>query len=197
MEPGYQGMRQSNKAMAIATLIIIASSSATADDASGFYFGAGAGFMPAGELNLQLIPTPGESLTAFGGFRLNSQFDLEGFYADINPMALLSERSSNLYTQSFLGTGLADDATSTVAGVSVVTTLIERGPVRPFARAGVHHYDLKGGRGQPLRGNSLLFGAGANIDLSRGWNARLEWEHYGDVDRLDRDIFSASFEYKF
>ena len=43
----------------------------------------------------------------------------------------------------------------------------------------------------------LLFGAGANISLSRGWEARLEWERYSDVDSLDRDIFSAKFEFKF
>ncbi len=190
-------MGQSNKAIAIATLIVIASSPVTADDTPGFYSGAGAGYMPAGELNLQPAPAAGKSLAAFGGFRLNSQFGLEGFYADINPMALQSERSSNLYTQSFLGTGLADKAISTVAGVSVVTTLIERGPVRPFARAGLHHYDLEGGSGLPLRGGSLLLGAGANIDLSHGWNAKLEWERYSDVGRQDRNLFSASFEYKF
>jgi opacity protein-like surface antigen len=190
-------MRQSKKAIAIATLIIIASSPATADDTRGFYSGAGAGYMPAGELNLQPVSAVEESLAAFGGFRLNSQFALEGFYADINPMALLSKRSSNLYTQSFLGTGLADNAISTLAGLSVVTTLIERGPVRPFARAGLHHYDLEDGSVQSLRGDSLLLGAGANIDLSRGWNARLEWERYSDVDRMDLDIFSANIEYKF
>jgi hypothetical protein len=190
-------MRQSNKATVIATLITIASSLATADDTRGFYSGAGAGYMPAGELNLQPVSNAEESLAAFAGFRLNSQFGLEGFYADINPMALLSERGSNLYTQSFLGTGPADNAISSVAGLSLVTTLIERGPVRPFARAGLHHYDLEGGSGLSLRGDSLLLGAGANIDLSQGWNARLEWERYSTADRLNRNIFSASFEYKF
>ena len=184
-------MRQSSKAIAMAVLIVTASSAATAEDARGFYAGAGAGYMPAGELNLQPVPAAEESLAAFVGFRLNSRIGLEGFYADINPMALRSERSSNLYTQSFLGNGLADDAISTVAGVSVVTTLTEGGPVRPFARAGLHHYNFEGGSGQ------LLLGGGANIDLSRGWNARLEWERYRDVDRTDLDIFSASFEYKF
>jgi len=190
-------MRHSNKAIAVATLLIIASSPTTADDMRGFYSGAGAGYIPAGELNLQPVSTTEQSMAAFGGFRLNSQFGLEGFYADINPVALLSERSSNLYTQSFLGTGLANNTVSTVAGLSVVTTLVERGTVRPFARAGLHHYDLGDGSGQSLRGDSLLLGAGADIDLSRGWKARLEWERYDAVDQLDRDIFSASFEYKF
>jgi hypothetical protein len=192
-------MGQSNRAIAtaIATLIVIASSPATADDTPGFYSGAGAGYLPAGELNLQPVSAAEESLAAFGGFRLNSQFGLEGFYADINPVALLSEGGSNLYTQSFLGTGPSDNAISSVAGLSLVTTLIERGPVRPFARAGLHHYDLEGGRGPSLRGDSLLLGAGANIDLSQGWNARLEWERYSAADRLNRNIFSASFEYKF
>jgi hypothetical protein len=72
-----------------------------------------------------------------------------------------------------------------------------QGPVKPFARIGLHHYDLQGETGQPLRGDSLLLGTGADIDLSRGWNARLEWERYSDVDQQDRNIFSASFEYKF
>ena len=76
-------MRQSKKAIAIATLIIIASSPATADDTRGFYSGAGAGYMPAGELNLQPVSNAEESLAAFAGFRLNSQFGLEGFYADV------------------------------------------------------------------------------------------------------------------
>ena len=189
-------MRQSNKAMAIATLIVIASSLATADDMHSFYSGAGAG---AEELNLQSVSVAGESLNAFGAFRLNSLFGLEGFYADSNPMALLSGRSSNLYTQSFLGTGLADNAISTVAGLSIGTgnTLTEGSPVKPFVRAGLHHYDLGGGSGQSLRGDSLLLGAGANIELSAGWSARLEWERYSDVDRMDLEIFSASFEYKF
>ena len=196
----------------IATLIVIASSPVTADDTPGFYSGAGAGYMPAGELNLQLTPavgsptvgTPtagspavGNTIDAFGGFRLNSQFGLEGFYVDINPMSQLSARNKNLYTQSFHGTHFGDEAISTVAGVSVVTTLVPRGPVRPFARTGLHYYDVKGGSGLPLRNGSLLFGAGADIDLSKGWNARLEWERYSDVDRLDKNLFSARFEYKF
>ena len=168
-----------------------------ADDTRGFYPGAGAGYTPAGELNLQPLSAAVDSLAAFAGFRLNSQLILEGFYADINPVALLSEREGNLYTQSFLGNGLAESAGSTVAGVSVVTTLSERGPIRPFARAGIHHYDLEGGSGHSMRGDSILIGAGANIDLSKGWNARLEWERYSAADRLDRDIFSASFEYRF
>jgi len=184
-------------AIAIATLIIIASPPITADDTRGFYSGAGAGYLPAGELNLQPVSTAEEPLAAFGGFRLNSQFGLEGFYADINPISLLPERNSNLYTQGFLGTGLADNATSTVAGLSVVTNQSDQGTIRPFARAGLHHYDLGGGSGQSLRGESLLFGAGAKIDLSQGWGARLEWERYSAEDRLDRNIFSASFEYKF
>lgn len=190
-------MRQSNTAIAIAALITVASSLTTADDGRGFYSGAGAGYMPAGELNLPPVSAADESLAAFGGFRLNSRFVLEGFYADINPGALLSERSGNLYTRSFLGTGLADNAGSTVAGLSVVNTLIGRGPVRPFARAGLHHYDLQSGSGQSLRGDSLLLGAGADIDLSKGWKARLEWERYSAVERQDRNIFSASFEYRF
>lgn len=197
MEPGDKCMRQSNKAIVISTLAIIASSPTSADDTRGFYSGAGAGYLAVEDLKLQSGSVAEEPLAAFAGFRLNSQFGLEGFYADINPVTLLSERSSNLYTQSFLGTGLADNATSSVAGLSVVTNLIEQGYVRPFVRAGLHHYDLGGGSGQSRRGESLLFGAGTEIDLSRGWNARLEWERYSAVDRLDRNIFSARFEYKF
>ena len=168
-----------------------------ADDTSGFFPGAGAGYTPAEELNLQPLSTAVDSLAAFAGFRLNSQVVLEGFYADINPVALLSEREGNLYTQSLLGAGLAEGAGSTVAGVSIVTTLSEHGPIRPFARTGIHHYDLEGGRGHSMSGDSVLFGAGADIDLSKGWNARFEWERYSAADRLDRDIFSASFEYRF
>ena len=190
-------MRQLNKTTALATLVVIISSSATADDTRGFYYGAGAGYVPAGELNLQPVSAAEQSLAAFGGFRFNSQFGLEGFYADINPVTLLSERSGNLYTRSLLGTGLADNEVSTVAGFSVVTNMVEQGSVRPFARAGLHRYDLKGGNGPPRRGDSVLFGAGANIDLSKGWNAKLEWERYGAVDQQNQNIFSASFEYKF
>jgi hypothetical protein len=190
-------MGLSNKAIAIATLLVITSSPTTADDTHGFYLGAGAGYMPEGELNLQPVSAAEGSLAAFAGFRLNSRFGLEGFYADFKPMALLPERSGNLYTQSLLGAGLAHNSISTVAGLSVVTTLVEQGRVRPFARAGLHHYDFEGGSGLPLRGGSLLLGAGANIDLSHGWNARLEWERYNTADRLDKNIFSASFEYKF
>ena len=43
----------------------------------------------------------------------------------------------------------------------------------------------------------FYFGAGADIDVSPGWNARLEWERYSATERLDRDIFSVSFKYKF
>jgi Outer membrane protein beta-barrel domain len=179
------------------TLTSTASAPTAAEGTRGFYFGAGAGYMPEGKLKLQPVAPTEESLAAFGGFRLNSRLALEGYYTDINQRALLSERNSNLYTRSYLGTGLADEAISTVAGVSVVTTLAEHGQVRPFARAGMHHYDLGDGGGQSLRGDGLLLGAGANIDLSRGWNARLEWERYDSLDSLDRNIFSASFEYKF
>lgn len=174
-----------------------ASAPTAAEGARGFYFGAGAGYSSEGELNLQPAAPTEESLAAFGGFRLNSRLALEGYYTDINQQALLSQRSSNLYTQSYLGNGVTDNAVSTVAGLSIVTTLAAQGRVRPFARAGMHHYDLGDGSGQSLRGDGLLLGAGANVDLSRGWNARLEWERYGDVERVNRNIFSASFEYKF
>jgi len=180
-----------------ALLLIIASTIANADDLRGFYAGAGAGYLQASEQDLQPAPTVGSSMAAFAGYRFNALFDLEGFYANIDPGALLAERSGNMYTQSFLGSGLANDATSAVAGLSFVTTLAERSKVRPFARAGVHHYNLEDAGGKPMRGESLLFGAGANISLSRGWEARLEWERYSDVDSLDRDIFSAKFEFKF
>lgn len=188
-------MRQSNKAILVALLTSIASFPITAQEMANFNFGAG--YLPAGELNLQSLSVVEETPAPFGKFRLNSGFGIEGFQADINPVALLSERSSNIYTQSFLGTSLADNSISTVAGVSLFTTLIEPGPVRPFVRAGVHHYDLGGGSGQSLRGDSLMFGAGANIELSKGWQARLEWERYKSADQLDRSIFSASFEYRF
>ena len=183
--------------MATAVLVILASSATTADDALGIYSGAGAGYMPAGGLDLQPISDAESPLAAFAEFRLSSQLVLEGFYADITPNSLLSESNHNLYTQSFLGTGLVDKGVSTVAGMSIVSTLVERGPVRPFARAGLHHYDLDGGNGQSLRGDSLLIGAGANIDLTQGWNATVEWERYSAHDRMDRNLFSASFEYKF
>jgi len=175
----------------------MASSPTAADDTHGFYSGADAGHLVVDDLHLEPGSAAEEPLAAFGGFRLNSRFGLESFYADINPITLLSARSGNPYTRSFLATGLADNATSSVAGLSVVTNLIEQGAVKPFARAGLHHYDLGGGSGQSLRGERLLLGAGAKIDLSQGWNARLEWERYSAVDRLDRNIFSASFEYKF
>jgi len=190
-------MTQPSKALALATLLTIASSPLLADDTAGFHYGAGAGYVPAGELNLQPYAATEHSLAAFGGVRLNSWVGLEAFYADVNPAVLLSDHSGNLYTRSFLGNGLAEDAMSTVAGVSVVTNLLDQGPVRPFARAGVHHYDLEGNSGQPLRGDSLMLGAGANIDLSRGWNARFEWERYSGSEQLDRDVFSTTFEYKF
>ena len=190
-------MAQPSTVLALATLLSVASTAVPADDTTGFHFGAGAGYTPAGELNLQPYASAEDSLAAFGGVRLNSLVGLEAFYADVNPAVLLSDHSGNLYTQSFLGTGLAEDAMSTVAGVSIVTNFVEQGPVRPFARAGVHHYDLEDASGRPLRGDSLMLGAGANIDLSKGWNARLEWERYSGADQLDRDIFSTTFEYKF
>lgn len=178
-------------------LFIIASSIANADDLRGFYAGAGAGYLEAGEQDIQPTPAVGSSMAAFAGYRFNALFDLEGFYADIDANTLLAERSGNMYTQSFLGSGLASDATSAVAGLSFVTTFAQRSKIRPFARAGVHHYNLEDAGGKPMRGESLLFGAGTSISLSRGLEARLEWERYSDVDSLDRDIFSAKFEFKF
>jgi hypothetical protein len=181
--------------IAITALLVMASSPATADDTPGFY--SGAGHMPEGGLNLQLVPASREPLPTIGGYRFNSRFRLEGSLAEIKPITQLSEHSSQFSTQSFLGTGLADNAISTTSRVALVTTLTERGPVRPFARAGLHKYEFEDGSGQHFQGDSVLLGAGANIDLSQGWNAKLEWERYGDVDRQDRNVFSASFEYKF
>jgi hypothetical protein len=175
----------------------MASSPVIADDTPGIYSGAGAGYLPARRVDLQSVPNAGQSRAVFGGFRFNSRYSLEGFHVDIGPTTQLSEVSSNLYTQSFPATNFADDAISSVAGVSIVTTMKKRGPVRPFARTGMHYYDANGRGGLRPGGGKLLLGAGADIDLSRGWNARLEWERYSDVDRVDRSLFSARFEYRF
>lgn len=67
--------------------------------------------------------------------------------------------------------------------------------VRRGLQAELHHHDLAGGSGEPLRGDSLLLGTGVNIDLSKGWKAKSEWERYSADDQLDRDIFSAEFEF--
>ena len=177
-------------------LVACTSSWTMAEEPTGFYSGAGAGFMQISDTALPVVPQADDSLAAYGGFRFNSQFGLEGFYADIDPASLLAKGDNNFYTKSFLGAGLDSNAPSTVAGISAVATLIDHGPIKPFARAGMHHYELAG-TGQSTRGGSLLLGAGAAIEISRGWNARVEWERYADVDRLDRNIFSASFNYDF
>ena len=190
-------MRQFNSARTITALITLAASPAIAEKTPGFYFGAGAGYTSGGELYLEPILGREEPLAAFGGFNFSSHFNMEGFYANINSLALLADSDSNLYTRSFLGTGLQDNSTSTVAGVSVVSSLVDEGAFRPFARVGLHHYDLQGNGGQSWQGDSLLFGAGADLDLLKGWNARLEWEHYNAADGQDRDIFSARFQYRF
>lgn len=152
--------------------------------------------MQVQDLDLPAVPQAEDTLAAFGGFRFNSQFGLEGFYADINSSSLLTESSNNFYTKSLLGAQLDSNAISTVAGISAIATLLDHGPFKPFARAGLHHYDLAGGD-QASRGGSLLLGAGAAIDISQSWNARLEWERYSDIGSLDRNIFSASVEYQF
>lgn len=184
------------RATAIAIVVACASAQGIAEESTGFYPGAGAGFMHTQDLELPAVPQAEESLAAYGGFRFNSQFGLEGFYADLSPSNLLSEGDNNFYTRSFAGAELNSTGVSSVAGISAVATLVDRGPVKPFARAGLHRYDLAG-TGQSSRGGSLLLGAGAAIDLSRGWNARVEWERYTDVGDLDRNIFSASVAYDF
>ena len=177
--------------------MVAATATAVAQEEEGFYPRAGAGFTEIQDLDGPTTATAEAPTAAFGGYRFNEKFGLEGFYADVDPQVATWEGSSNFYTQSLRGQNLDPARDSSVAGVSAIATLHERGPIRPFARAGLHHYDLAASGDGAMRGGSLLLGAGAFIELKRGWNARLEWERYSDIDELDRNIFSASFQYDF
>lgn len=166
----------------------------SAEEPDGFYAGAGAGFTAAPPVVMPEARAA-DTTAAFGGYRFNSRLGVEGFYADIDADLLPMDTSGNLYTYSLSGSGI--DGDTTVAGFSAVARFSDRGRVRPFARAGVHYYRFGGALETDSNGDSLLLGAGADVDLSRHWRARLEWERYADVDNLDRDIFSARFDYQF
>jgi hypothetical protein len=176
------------------TAIAVSVPGALADEAGGFYQGAGAGFIQPPALDAPTPPTP-DTTSAFGGYRFNSRFGVEGFYADTDREVLPSDTDGNIYTHSLLGQLGANDAT--VAGVSAIATLVDSGQFRPFARLGMHHYELSDSAATGAQGNSLLIGAGAELDLSQRWRARFEWERYTGVKSLDPDVFSARFEYKF
>ena len=190
-------MTQSSIAIAMISLLAMASAPGIADDTTAIASGAGAGFIPASRFDLQPVSDAGQSRAVFGGVRLNSRYGIEGFYSDIDTTTRFNDVSSNLYTRSVLANSLTDYGDPSVAGVSLVVRMTQRGPVKPFARAGVHYYDPSGGSGLPGGGGKLMLGAGADIDLSGGWNTRFEWERYSDVGRGDRSIFSMKFEYKF
>ncbi len=166
----------------------------SAEEAGGFYAGAGAGFSDSAAIEAPVAPVR-DATSAFGGYRFNSRLGVEGFYADVDPGQLARLAGGNLYTYSLTGSGV--DGDTTVAGVSAVARLADAGRVRPFARAGMHYYRFDGALESGADGDSLLLGAGADVDLTRHWRARLEWERYADVNDLDRDIFSARFEYRF
>ena len=190
-------MQHSNKVIAIVTLVIIASSPAQSEESRGFYTNEFTGNPVADEQDLLLTGPAKESLAASLGYRFNSRFGLEGYYAELNQKSLLAERGQNLYNQNLLGSGLADSSLSSVSGVSAVTRFNEGGTIRPFTRMGLHRYDIEGYSGRQARGDSLLFGAGADITMPLGWNAKLQWERYSDFERQDLNLFSADFEFKF
>ena len=190
-------MKLSTRALKTVTLLTLASPAAMAEETRGFYYGAGAGYTSGIELELAPMLGRQEPLAAFAGFQFNPKLYLEGFYADIDTTARRSRFDSNLYTQSLSGAALRDSAFSTVASASLVNSPLDQGVFRPFTRLGLHYYDLKGHDGKTLRGDSLLFGAGADLDLTRRWKMRLEWEHYEAPESFDRDIFSARLEYRF
>jgi hypothetical protein len=165
----------------------------------GAYFGAGVGDFSSAvdEINslddvddVGIDFSDGDNATKlFGGYRFNRFVAFQGDFVDFG-------ESSGAVASS------VTPGTSDVQGLapSVVGTL-PLGPVELFGRVGLMFYEvdlnLTGGRIVDERGEDVVWGVGAGIDVAERLNLRLEYEEI-DIEELDEaDALWLNVAWKF
>ncbi|MDV7339959.1 outer membrane beta-barrel protein [Terasakiella sp. A23] len=202
------------KLLLLATVFVTASSVSLADGyktkpgAELFYLGASFGQSTLNTGISEGTSTLDEDDSAFklyGGLQLNQYLGTELHYANLGEATLSGNNGS---TFSLDGTNYAFNQSADIAigaqsfGVSgLLGTKI--GAVRPFIKGGLHRWsaDAKyssatSSADAESSGFDALFGAGAELTILGGLNARAEYERY-IVGNMDVDVLSAGLNYRF
>ena len=191
---------------------ILATGNALAADDKGPYIGIGVGFtsIDAGtsgqELANELVAlgfssatvTIDESSTGFkllGGYRVNKNFAVEGYYANLGT-----------YDFTVFTTGPVATVTGEVEVTALGMDLLGIVPFNPtlsgFARVGVYRWDSEGtvsGPGGTFSasedGTDFKFGLGLDWKVAEAMSVRAEWEYYNNDDSIS--MLSAGIVFRF
>lgn len=172
-----------------------------AANADGWYAGAGGGQSkmkePAKALAGTSFDDKDSAWKGFVGYQFQEPVALELSYVDFG---------------QFVGSGVAasDVFDATGATLSVLGGVPFNRTFSLIGRAGVTRWDVDdvyavpGNSGAPsASGTSFSFGAGAQIDFTRLFGLRVEWERFRDVGEDDTtgesdvDLMSASLVFRF
>lgn len=190
--------------------LLLASSVYAADN--NWYMGASIGQnkgdseVTAGTASLDETDT---AWKIYGGYNFNKYFALELFYADLGELSL---KGNNGDTFSYKGTAYsftANNASLTTEVESVGLNVLATYPVHkhfePFAKLGLHRYDVEStvtassisSSSVSDDGTDLLYGLGFKIPITESISVIAEWENYEFGDYGSSDFISAGLIYKF
>lgn len=145
----------------------------------------------------------------YGGYNFNQYFGLEIFYADLGEMSL---KGNNGDTFSYAGTSYSFTANNASVvteaesfGISAVASYPVHKYFEPFAKLGLHRYDLKStvtasslsSSSVSEDGTDLTYGLGFKIPVGKKVSFVAEWERFEFDDSRESDFISAGLIYKF
>jgi OOP family OmpA-OmpF porin len=176
--------------MAASGLAVSSASFAQANKVEGFYIGGSygqteaQGSCPAG-FSCDLKDT---GWKVFGGYRLNRNFAVEGFYGN--------------WGEITVGVGAASaKVESTTFGVAALGILPLGEQFELFGKLGLGSTDIEATGSGPGgsatasdSGSDVLFGVGAAFNFTRNFAIRAEWERLNDSEI---DILSIGLQYRF
>lgn len=168
--------------------------------ADDFYVGIGAGEAKfkdscSGLDDIGVVNSCDDNDTAwklYGGYQFNSNFAVEAFYADFG---------ENSATVTVSGTPVTATAEVSSLGIVGVGILPVSDNIDLFAKVGLYRWDadVKStvGFSDDDDGVDVMFGLGASYAVTEHLKARVEWEHFSDVDADGIQLLSAGLAFSF
>lgn len=187
-------------------------SSLMANDENKWYMGASIGQVEADtEINAGTASLDEDDTAwkVFGGYKFNQYFATELFYTDLGESSLKGDNGDTFSTGGTNYVFTADSASivteAKTIGISVVASYPVHKYFEPFAKVGVHRWDIDLTVGASTLGSSstsddgtdIMYGVGFDIPINESFAIRAEWERY-DLDEYNEgDFLSAGLMYRF
>lgn len=198
---------------------LLLSSSLFASEENKFYAGFNIGKAEANTTVNIGTATLDEKDTAwkvYSGYKFNNYFSAELFYADLGEGSL-SGNNGDTFTYSgttynFIVDGASIATESKSLGLNFVASYPINKYFEPFAKIGIHRWDVDMSVGASTiptssasdKGTDLVYGAGFDIPISKNLMFRAEWERFemdpslqGIKTMEEIEFLSVGIAYKF